>query len=258
MIQSAGEPRVRQDRGVDEQDGDGSLETRLAALRTQVEQGLPKRAEALRDAVARLAGGDHAARTDIRRHAHKLHGTAGSFGLEEMGARAAELEHAADDASIEDGAIADSALALARAIEGARVLAPEIAPARASLAGARVLAIDDDVATRKLLELTLCSIGRCDARIVASADDALARLADGDLDLVIVDAMMPMMSGLELATKVRASARNADVPIAFLSAAAHEELGWQLPPRSTWLRKPFRPGDLLDRLSALVHGAAAP
>ena len=31
------------------------------------------------------------------------------------------------------------------------------------------------------------------------------------------------------------------------SAAAHEELGWQLPARSTWLRKPFRPGELLDQ-----------
>lgn len=249
---------MRQDRDVDEQDDGGSLEDRLAALRTQVEQGLPKRAQALRDAVARLADGDRSARDDIRRHAHKLHGSAGSFGLDALGERAAEVERSAADASVEDGAIRAEALELAIAIDGANVLVPGTAPTRASLAGVRVLAVDDDVATRKLLDLTLRSIGRCDAHILGSPEHALALLEAHVFDVVIVDAMMPGMSGLDLATKLRASPRGARVPIAFLSAAARDELGWELPPQSAWLRKPFRPGELLDRLSEIVHGAGAP
>lgn len=234
----------------------GSLEQRIAALRARMEEGLPRRAHALRDAAARLASGDPGSRDEIGRLAHQLRGTAGSYGFGALGERAAEVEGEARDASVADGAIVSAAIALAIELEHATP-STEAPGARSavSLEGRIVLAIDDDHDTRRLLELTLRSIGRCDARIVASPREALAISAREALDLVIVDAMMPAMSGLELATRLRAGARTASTPIAFLSAAAEDEIGWTLPDRSAWMRKPFRPRELLARLSELVESA---
>lgn len=231
-----------------------SLDARLFAARKQMQSGLPGRAADLRAAVDRFGSGDPAARDDIRRLAHKLRGTAGSHGMIALGEQAGVVEALATADGI-DAELVASALALVVSIVAAAREAQqlEVAPSAVamkvpSLAGLRLLAIDDDASTRKLLALTLGSMGRCDARVLEAPEEALALLETERFDLVIVDAMMPSITGIAFANEVRAQRHGATIPIVFLSAASHEELGWALPTRTTWLRKPFRPQELLESL----------
>lgn len=236
-----------------------------------MEDGLPRRATELRAATDRLAGGDRAARDEIRRLAHKLRGTAGSHGYAALGEEAGRVEAAAAGPDADDAALVRAALGLVTSIARAQRTAADGAVEDASTSGAprasavgasalpslggkRLLAIDDDPATRRLLELTLRTMGGSDARILESPTEALELAARERFDLAIVDAMMPECTGLDFARALRARESARSLRIAFLSAASSEELGWTLPEGSTWLRKPFRPRDLLASIAELLDG----
>lgn len=86
--------------------------------------------------------------------------------------------------------------------------------------------------------------------------DALER--DDDLALVLLDLMMPRMSGLDVLERMRGDARWADLPCIILTAAGQEqqhrramELG-----ASEFLTKPFSPKKLYGRAAELVGVAA--
>jgi DNA-binding response OmpR family regulator len=86
--------------------------------------------------------------------------------------------------------------------------------------------------------------------------DALER--DGDLSLVMLDLMMPRVSGLDVLAKMRADERWKDVPCIILTAAGQEqqhrralELG-----ASEFLTKPFSPKKLYARAAELTGVAA--
>ncbi len=66
----------------------------------------------------------------------------------------------------------------------------------------RVLVVDDDNLLRKLVTEQL-SRSEFDAEPAASAKEALARLHDADYDVVLLDIMMPDMSGLEALREIR-------------------------------------------------------
>ena len=239
------------------------LEARLAALHAKTEAGFADRARALREAAARLDGGDETARDEIERLAHKLRGVAGSAGHDALTDRAARLETAiANDASTM--VVAEGARRLARAAEEASEGAseerpiPDARPAapRPNALGWRVVALDDESSTRRLLEITLRTAGGCTAEVLEDPGAAMRAILDAPTDLVIVDAMMPEMDGLTFYRGVRERCGDA-MPVVILSAASVEELGWALPddPRLRWMRKPFRPASLLSDLRAFVEEA---
>ncbi|MCZ7686062.1 MAG: response regulator [Sandaracinaceae bacterium] len=233
------------------------LEERLAEVRRTTVEGFADRARELREAAERLVAGEAEARGEIRRMAHRLRGVAGSAGHAELSERAGRLEAAAETAS--DPALLEGARRLAAAAERAsasRDAAPEpLAPPPAESAplDLRVVALDDEPATRRLLEITLLQVGRAQAAVLADPAAVMERVRSGEIDLLIVDAMMPEVSGLELYRAARRE-RGPSFPIVILSAASPEELGWQLPddPRLTWMRKPFRPAALLAELRAFA------
>jgi CheY-like chemotaxis protein/HPt (histidine-containing phosphotransfer) domain-containing protein len=122
--------------------------------------------------------------------------------------------------------------------------------------GLRVLAMDDDAVTRRLLLLTLEQVGGFETVVVGSAAEALAALAQRTFDLVVSDAMMPDMNGREFARIARAN--GAAMPIVILSAASPDELGWTADASSghRWLRKPFKPTELVRELLRITGRAA--
>jgi CheY-like chemotaxis protein len=131
---------------------------------------------------------------------------------------------------------------------------PKIDGANAKL---RVLATDDDPVTQRLLLLTLQQVGGFDATIVHSAADALALLAEKTFDVVLSDAMMPDMNGRDFRRAARAA--GATMPIIILSAASAAELGWasELGKADAWLRKPFKPTELVKDILRIVAQARA-
>ena len=118
----------------------------------------------------------------------------------------------------------------------------------------RILAVDDDPAMRRLVELTLRNMGSHDVTIKAASSDALAALDHQPFDLVLIDAMMPGMNGLELCRAIRSRPGLEKLPLIILSAASPDELGWTLDEGgpTAWLRKPFRPDALLAEINRLA------
>jgi CheY-like chemotaxis protein len=242
-----------------------AFEARLLTLKRTMENGLVERARLLRGLAGRLETGDDAeravARVGLKTESHKLRGVAGSYGHGDLTELAAELEQDAPAAPV------------ARVVERARALA-DMADARSSHAPSppggtpadraeperpqrgrsqlRVLAIDDDAITQRLLQLTLQQVGGFDATIVTSAAEALVLLDQNAYDVVISDAMMPDMNGWAFQRAARA--RGATLPIIILSAATPDELGWSLESEAgtAWLRKPFRPSELVRDILRIV------
>ena len=256
----------------------GDFEARLAALKHKMAKGLVDRARTLRTLADKLQSGDADARKQLKTESHKLRGVAGSYGHDDLTELAGQLENRASMSP--PGTVVGLARELATAAEarGRASLAPpppskEPASARSrrstrpasiraraeekrSLAPAgpalRVLAMDDDPVTQRLLLLTLKQVGRFEATIVSSASAALEQLRSGSFDIVVSDAMMPDMDGRAFRRAAREA--GATMPIVILSAASPDELGWERE-RDTdggWLRKPFKPTELVRELERIV------
>jgi CheY-like chemotaxis protein len=260
-----------------------AFEERLAELKRKMEAGLLTRARTLREAAAQLAAGDEAARKVIKHESHKLRGIAGSYGYHQLTELAGELEQraslspapllgqlattlaqAAEDVGKRSVTAQDEGKASTS--EVARRITSRPAPKhRASLrpkvqsadGGAlRVLAVDDDPTTLRLLRLTLRDIGGFDAVIVTSARQALQEMSQREFDVVVSDAMMPDMNGKDFAEAARKLGAWAQrLPIVVLSAATPDELGWQgnLSEPIEWLRKPFMPSALVKDVARIVE-----
>jgi DNA-binding NtrC family response regulator len=83
------------------------------------------------------------------------------------------------------------------------------------MAEARILVVDDEAAQRDILGGFLRKQG-FDVQTVASAPEALARLREEPVDLVLTDVKMPGMSGLDLLREARAL--NPELPVVVLTA----------------------------------------
>ncbi|WP_435593675.1 response regulator transcription factor [Nocardia sp. bgisy118] len=124
----------------------------------------------------------------------------------------------------------------------------------------RILIADDDPVVREVVRRYLERDG---LEVVEAADGAtaLARLEAADIDLAILDLMMPPPDGIALCRGIRAGDR-ADIPIIMLTARGEED------DRVTGLRvgaddyvtKPFSPRELTLRVASVLRRtwAAAP
>ena len=81
-----------------------------------------------------------------------------------------------------------------------------------------VLIVEDDPANAKLAAVLLSQEG-WKVRIAASAEDALDVLHDFHPDLILLDLILPRMSGLLLATELKADPATSDIVMVALSAA---------------------------------------
>jgi len=268
----------------DEHDRRATFESRLVELKQRMEAGLMVRAQTLREAVARLLAGDETARRVIKHESHKLRGIAGTYGHEELTELAAELEMRASlspPAHLQE--LTSRVTRSARQVSGLAAEStppsrrPSTRPLLQPLSGGepsprtaahtegsrpkrtrhvgphggplRVLAMDDDPTTLRLLHLTLKEVGGFESVVVTAAHAALHELRQREFDVVISDAMMPDMNGQEFCTAARGlGGAAARVPIIILSAATKDELEWHasLPGPVVWLRKPFMPSMLVQ------------
>jgi two-component system chemotaxis sensor kinase CheA len=94
--------------------------------------------------------------------------------------------------------------------------APHLKPSRA-----RLLVVDDAMTVR---ELQRSILERAGYRVGIAVDgvDAMARLAEGEVDLVLTDVEMPRMDGFALTEAIRAGASTRNVPVLILTSRADE------------------------------------
>ena len=90
---------------------------------------------------------------------------------------------------------------------------------------------------------------------VVSGDDALARARKRPFDLVILDVMLPGMSGLEVCRALRADSMTNAIPIIMVTARAEETdriIGLDIG-ADDYIAKPFSPNELVARIRALMR-----
>ena len=115
----------------------------------------------------------------------------------------------------------------------------------------RILVVDDD---RDILQLVSIHVKREGYTVyqASDAEAALALLEHQDVDLAVVDVMMPGMNGFEL-TRILAS--DMEVPVILLTAKgqlADKEKGF-LAGSEDYLVKPFEPKELLFRIAVVLR-----
>jgi len=119
------------------------------------------------------------------------------------------------------------------------------------LEGKNILLVESDGVLRESLveQLKLQDLA---AIAVKTGGQALAKLEERQFDLLIVDASLPDIEGLELGFRMRRE--NAKVPIIMLVGAETEidkNVGWGAGPND-YVTKPFRLGYLLARIQFLL------
>ena len=115
----------------------------------------------------------------------------------------------------------------------------------------RILVVDDD---RDILQLVSIHLKREGYTVyqASDAEAALALLEHQDVDLAIVDVMMPGMNGFEL---TRILAHDMEIPVILLTAKgqlADKEKGF-LAGSEDYLVKPFEPKELLFRIAVILR-----
>ena len=121
----------------------------------------------------------------------------------------------------------------------------------------RILIVEDEKPIRDLVAFGLRRAGY----EVSEAEDcrsARASLVDQRPDLVLVDWMLPDMSGLELTRSLKRDKETEDIPVIMLTARAEEQdkVGGLEGGADDYVTKPFSPRELLARIQAVMRRAS--
>ena len=81
-----------------------------------------------------------------------------------------------------------------------------------------VLIIDDEYDIRAVAQLTLKAVGGWDVSIAASGTEGLAKAADGQPDVILLDVMMPDMDGIETFQALQANPATQSIPVILMTA----------------------------------------
>lgn len=119
------------------------------------------------------------------------------------------------------------------------------------MSGDRILLVEDDKEIREGVEIFLKSQGYA---VFQAADgvEGLKVLEEREIDLAIVDVMMPRMDGITMTAKLR---EKYDFPVIFLSAKSEEVdkiLGLNMG-ADDYITKPFTPMELMARVNSQLQ-----
>ncbi len=116
-----------------------------------------------------------------------------------------------------------------------------------------ILVVDDDPDIARFVEVNLRSAGY-DVAVAGDGEAALERARTLRPDLVLLDVMMPRMTGLEFCAALRSDPEMGAVPILMLTAKAQErdvDHGFAAG-ADDYILKPFSPRELLTRVNAAL------
>jgi EAL domain-containing protein (putative c-di-GMP-specific phosphodiesterase class I)/ActR/RegA family two-component response regulator len=122
-----------------------------------------------------------------------------------------------------------------------------------------ILVVDDEEPVRRLLRDCL-ELDGYEVREAADAMAAIDRIGEDIPDCVLLDVMMPGMSGLELLERLRKDPLTAELPVMMLTAATDDDTTWTgwANGASCYVPKPFDIDHMLDWVGRLCAPAAEP
>ncbi len=122
------------------------------------------------------------------------------------------------------------------------------------LLGSRIVVADDDRITRELLASILTAHGFV-VETVADGQEAVERVARGDVDLVLLDIMMPRLSGLEACRLLKSMTSDSFLPVVLVTVktdTASRVEGLKIG-ADDYVCKPFDDQELTMRVEAMLR-----
>ncbi len=120
----------------------------------------------------------------------------------------------------------------------------------------QILVADDDPVILRLIEINL-SLEGFDVELAEGGEVAIEKAKAEQPDLILLDVMMPGVTGWEAAKRLKDDPETTDIPIVFLSARTQdedrrraEELGV-----AAYVTKPFDPGELIVTIREHARGS---
>ena len=119
---------------------------------------------------------------------------------------------------------------------------------------AQILVVEDEPHIQELISINLTRAGHA-VRCASNAEQAREMMLRSLPDLLLLDWMLPGMTGVEFTRLLRSEARTRDVPIIILSARIEErdkisglEVG-----ADDYITKPFSPRELIARIAVILR-----
>ncbi|MDT4329533.1 phosphate regulon transcriptional regulator PhoB [Methylomonas sp. MED-D] len=117
-----------------------------------------------------------------------------------------------------------------------------------------ILVVEDEEAIREMLAMVL---EQAEFQVISagSAEQAMQALADNRVDLIVLDWMLPGISGVELAKRLKNEPGFKELPIILLTARSEEEdkiRGLEIG-ADDYVTKPFSPKELVARIKAVMR-----
>jgi DNA-binding response OmpR family regulator len=119
----------------------------------------------------------------------------------------------------------------------------------------RILAVDDELVTARLMQYHLERAGY-EVTVAHDGEEALAKVAESQPDVIILDVMMPKLHGFEVLRRLKDDPKTEPIPVIMLTAKSESEDALQgYDSGAQWyLSKPFEP----DVLLAYVRNVLGP
>lgn len=117
-----------------------------------------------------------------------------------------------------------------------------------------VLIIEDDARIRRVLQLALTDEGFSVAE-AGTGEDGLRRMAERDVDVVLLDLMLPGQDGLEVCREIR---RRSNAPVIMVTARtdSHDVVAGLAAGADDYVTKPFVVKELSARIRAMLRRAS--
>jgi CheY-like chemotaxis protein len=122
----------------------------------------------------------------------------------------------------------------------------------------RILIVDDEVESARLLKSNLEQTGCYEARVENIASGALAAAEQFQPDLILLDVMMPGQDGGEVANWLHTRPQLKDIPIVFFTAAAKREEVASRGERIGGLHFLAKPADFSEVIACLEYHLRKP
>jgi CheY-like chemotaxis protein len=124
----------------------------------------------------------------------------------------------------------------------------------------RILLADDEPDILEISRIALETVGGYKVSVCSSGRTLLERLTEFEPDMVVVDVLMPDLSGPEVLEEIRRTPEFDDIPVVYLTGVIQEEEldGLKASGVADVILKPFDPMKLADRINGIwkdVHGA---
>jgi DNA-binding response OmpR family regulator len=217
----------------------------LEELKEQYRKSLSEKSQSIRELVRALRQGDSKAADEIRRVAHTLHGSGSTFGFPEISEAARAVEHA------NQATLIPALTALAKVLLEAQARSPG-----QSLLGEKNILLVEDDHDISMLVATILKRKSIDyqIRIASSGAEGRTLIATKKWDLIILDLMLPDVSGITLLKEARQS-QDKSTLLVVLSGVGDTAIRTECLEAGAraFFAKPFRPEEIAGAIDALLR-----